>query len=301
MRTLITGANGMLGQALVRRMTPAGHDLDVLATARDDAPRFDEPPVNYARLDITEADGVRALLDDFHPDAVVNCAAMTQVDRCEEERAACRTVNTGAVETLAGACDEVGARLVQVSTDFVFDGENGPYDEDAVPNPVNFYGQAKLDGERAARRAERWAIARTVLVYGLPQDESRSNIVLWIQRALAGGEDVHVVTDQHRTPTYAPDLAAGVAQLVRSESEGVFHLAGPELLSVYNLARRVADAFDLDADLIHPTDSTSLDQPAKRPPRTGFVIEKARRALGYEPRPLDDALRDMRERLERDQ
>lgn len=297
-RVLITGANGLLGQELVSLMSQFPQ-YDVLATARDVTPRFQGASCGYTRLDITAPQEVRNIFQDFAPDVVINCAAMTQVDLCETERDACWKTNVDAVEGLAKNCYATGARLVHVSTDFIFDGLEGPYKEDARPNPLSFYGKSKLAAENHAHGAglDKWAVARTVLVYGTGNDLGRSNIVLWIINSLSEGKRIQVVTDQFRTPTYAPDLASGIERIVRFGKSGVYHLSGRELLSVYDFACTVAEVFDLDKSLIEPTDSSRFTQPAARPPRTGFIILKAETELGYKPRPIREALRHLGARL----
>ena len=297
-RVLITGANGLLGQELVALMSRFP-EYDVLATGRSATPRFKDASCGYTALDITDPDAVRRLFQDFAPSVVINSAAMTQVDDCERDRDLCWKVNTAAVEHLARQCHTAGTRLIQVSTDFVFDGENGPYREDDRPHPVNFYGKAKLAAENATREAglEKWAVARTVLVYGTGEHLSRANIALWVIDRLTKGEPIHLVTDQWRTPTYARDLAAGIERIVRFDKTGVFHLSGRELVSIYDFAKTVARVFDLDPSLIHPTDGSRFRQDAARPPRTGFIILKAETELGYKPRSLDDALRHLGTRL----
>ena len=297
-RVLITGANGLLGQELVALMSRVPK-YDVLATGRDPAPRFKEASCGYVPFDVTDPEAMRRLFQDFTPGVVVNCAAMTQVDHCEEDREACWNANAEAVEHLARQCHTIGARLVQVSTDFVFDGEKGPYREADRPRPVNFYGKAKLAGENAARDAglDKWAIARTVLVYGTGEALPRSNFALWVLDKLSKGEPIHVVTDQWRTPTYAPDLAAGLERIVRFGKTGIYHLSGRDFMSVYDFAQAIARVFDLDASLIHPTDSTKFKQKAARPPRTGFIVLKAETELGYKPHPIGDALRHLGTRL----
>jgi dTDP-4-dehydrorhamnose reductase len=297
-RILITGANGLLGQDLVTLLSQIP-DYDVLATGRDATPRFNSGSCGYVPMDITDLDTVRRVFIDFTPDVVINAAAMTQVDLCETERDTCWTVNVHAVENLARLCLTHGSRLIQVSTDFVFDGEHGPYAEKHRPAPVNFYGKSKLAAENAVRGAglDRWAIARTALVYGTGTALPRSNIVLWVLDQLSRGESIRVVTDQWRTPTYAPDLAAGVERLVRYGKSGIFHLSGRELCSVYDFARTVAATYDLNPDLIQPTDSVRFQQTAKRPLKTGFIILKAETELGYRPRPTQLALRHLGARL----
>lgn len=297
-RVLITGANGLLGQQLVHQMS-AHAEYDLLATARDPQPRFPAASCGYAPLDITDHEAVKRLFDDFTPTVVINCAAMTKVDQCENEREACWSVNADAVGHLARTCRTHGARLVQVSTDFVFDGADGPYREDARPNPVNFYGRSKLAGENAVREASagNWTIARTVLVYGTAHALSRTNIALWVIDNLRRSNPIHVVTDQWRTPTYAPDLADGIEKLVRHNKTGIYHLSGTDFLTVHDFALQVARVFDLDASLINPITSAELGQDADRPSRTGFIVLKAASEVGYKPRPVGQALRALGQHL----
>lgn len=297
-RVLITGANGLLGRELVTLMS-GSPEYDVLATGLDPNPRFADASCGYAPLDITSVADVRNIFQDFTPDVVINCAAMTNVDACEDAREDCWKINVDAVQCLARQCKASGARLVHVSTDFVFDGQNGPYNETARPNPLSFYGRSKLASENAVRDAalDKWAIARTVLVYGTPTEDGRSNIVLWVIRELSAGRPINVVTDQWRTPTYAPDLAAGIERIVRFNKNGIYNISGSELVSIYDFARLVAEVFDLDASLVRATDSTQFRQPAARPPRTGFIILKAETELGFRPRSLREALRNLGVRL----
>lgn len=291
-RILVTGANGLLGQALVRVL--ASHPrYDVLATGRSPVPQFQDVSCGYVTMDITDASQVRRVVDSFNPTCIVNCAAMTQVDVCEVEREACWRTNVDAVETLARLCRTTGARLIQVSTDFVFDGASGPYHESDRPDPVNFYGKSKLAGENILREAalDRWAIARTILVFGAEPNLSRSNIALWVAGELSAGRPIRVVDDQSRSPTYNVDLANGIELIIRFGASGTFHLSGPEQLSVYSFARRIATALALDSSLITPIDSATLSQVAERPPHTGFVLRKAADTLGYAPHDLDAAIR----------
>jgi len=293
-RVLITGANGMLGQQLVQLLGRMP-EYDVLATGRDDKPRFKGGSCGYTRLDIADPNAVERLFADFSPDVVINCAAMTQVDACETDRDRCWQVNALAVESLAKACHARGAHLVQVSTDFIFNGEDGPYREDARPSPLSYYGRSKLAGENHARGAgtHRWAIVRTVLVYGATVDSNRGNFVTWVRDSLRNGNQIRVVTDQWRTPTYVVDLARAIERVVRFRKHGVFHVSGRELMSVNEFAHVIADTLDLDSNLILPANKTTFSQPAERPPKTGFIILKAETELGYRPHSTRDAILDM--------
>jgi dTDP-4-dehydrorhamnose reductase len=294
-RVLITGANGLLGQALVRRLGPDA-DYTVLATARNDGPRFQEGLCRYAPLDVTQPREIADAFEDFGPTVVVNCAALSDVAACDAHRSDAWAVNARAVKSLAKQCRQTGARLVHVSSDFVFNGTRGPYDETARPDPVNYYGRSKLAGENHLREAgrARWALVRTVLLYGPARALGRSNIVHWIVDQLSQGAPLHMVDDQYRTPTYVDDLADGIERIVAREENGIYHLSGPDLVSIYDLACTVADVFDLDASRITPVASDFFEDDVERPARTGFVLDKARAELDYAPRSLEDGLRALR-------
>jgi dTDP-4-dehydrorhamnose reductase len=289
MKILVTGANGLLGQKLVRHIERKTSDT-VIATARK--------PLNIALargafqiLNITDPEEVKKVIRTTRPDVVVNAAAMTQVDQCETDREACVENNTTAVRHLVEACADAGCHLVQVSTDFIFDGSHGPLDETETPGPVNFYGQTKLAAEQiVTSSAVSWSIVRTVLVYGITEDMSRSNIVLWVKKNLEEGKTINVVQDQWRTPTLAEDLAKGCYLVASKKASGIFHVSGEEMMTPYDMAMATADFFSLDKGLIHPTDSTKFKQPAARPLKTGFIIDKARRELGYQPHSFREGL-----------
>ncbi len=297
-RILITGANGLLGQELATQLSREG-SFDVLATSNAPSPHFREVSCGYIGLDIGSQAAIRSIFTDFAPSVVVNCAAMTDVDHCEAYRKACWDVNAQGVALLARECRATGARLVQVSTDFVFDGKQGPYREVDRPNPLNYYGKAKLGGENAAREAglDRWAVVRTNVVYGTGEQLHRSNFALWAIRQVSEGRTIYVYTDQVRTPTYVSDLADGIARVVRYGKTGIYHISGRELVSMYTFARSIARVFELDSELVQPATSGALLQKARRPPRTGLIILKAETELGYRPDSIDQALARLRLRM----
>ncbi len=286
MKILLTGSNGLLGQKLVAllREQPG---VAMVATARG-ANRLADlyPEVRFVSLDVTDAAQVRQVLAQEQPTHLLHTAAMTQVDDCELNQAACWTQNVTAVEYLASTCADLGIHLIHLSTDFIFSGQVGPLAEDAEPGPISHYGASKLAAERIVQATPglRWAIARTVLVYGTVHGGGRSNIVLWVRDSLRKGEKIKVVADQWRTPTLAEDLALGCWLLAQHNAQGIYHLSGRELLTPYQMAQQVAAFFELDAALLEQVDASTFTQPAKRPPRTGFIIEKAERELGYRPR-----------------
>ena len=297
-RVLITGANGLLGQSLVTLMSSM-QNYDVLATGRDPHPRFNGCSCGYISLDITDAENVRRIFVDFEPDVVVNCAAMTQVDQCETRKSECWKINVDAVETLVKLCKSHNTKLVHVSTDFIFDGNDGPYRETDRPNPVNYYGKSKVASENLVRSLpdNLWTIVRTVLVYGYAHELNRSNIATWIINNLSEGKSINVVTDQFRSPTYVDDLARGIEKTVRYNKTGVYHISGRDQLSVYDFALKIAEVLGYDESLIHPVDASSFSQTAARPPRTGFIILKAETELGYRPLAFELALTELESRL----
>lgn len=284
MKVLITGANGLLGQKLVALLAPK-KEIDLIATGRGEnritgmADTF-----TYQSLDITNAEQVNHVITKYQPDVIIHTAAMTNVDQCELEHEACVALNVNAVKYLLEAAKKNKSFFIHLSTDFIFAGDHGPLSEDAVPAPVNFYGESKLQAEELVLNSPvKHAIARTVLVYGITPNMSRSNIILWVKNSLEQGKPIQVVDDQWRTPTLAEDLAMGCFLIAQKQAEGVFHISGEEMLSPYDMAMYTANYFQLDKSLITKTDSTQFTQPARRPPKTGFIIEKAKQELGYQP------------------
>lgn len=282
MRILVTGSNGLLGQKLV---TLLQHDKNVhlIATARG-ALTLPLTAGDFYSLDITDKEMAVSVIHQAKPEVVINTAAMTQVDLCETEHQACIANNVTGVENLISACQKNKARLIHISTDFIFDGTEGPLDENAEPHPINFYGESKLASEQLLRFSEiEWCILRTVLVYGVTPDLSRTNIVLWVKKSLEEGKKISVVNDQWRTPTLAEDLAMGCFLAATKKAKGVYNISGKDFLTPYDIALQTATFFKLDSSLITATDSSRFKQPAQRPLKTGFIIEKAKKELGYKP------------------
>ncbi len=279
---LITGANGLLGRKLVD-LLGGRKSLRLIATGKGEK-RIPGTDFEYVSLDVCDGDAVRYVVKETRPTVVIHCAAMTNVDACELDPKACQAANVDAVRFVIEGCEKAGARLVHLSTDFVFDGADGPYDENAVPNPLSVYGKCKWKAEEYVKVAKiPAAIVRTMLIYGVTPDMSRSNIVLWVKKSLEEGKTIRVVNDQYRMPTLAEDLAAGLAEIVFREKTGLWHLSGAEGMTMYELALKVAGHWGLNPELITATDSASLNQPARRPPRTGFILLKAQTELAYRP------------------
>jgi len=282
-KVLITGANGLLGQKLVYGLK-SRNDIELLATGMGQNRLIDQTNYSFQSLDITNETEVNQTLKQFSPHVIINCAAMTNVDACELNQKQCWDVNVNGVKHLANAVAKLGTHFIHLSTDFVFDGEDGPYNENDMPNPLHHYAKSKLESEKIVREnCANWSIARTIIIYGITDNMSRSNLVLWAKDEIEKGNTINVVNDQFRSPTLAEDLATGCISIMDKNAYGLFHLSGPTSYSILEMVYMVAEFYNLDKSLINPVSSQSLNQPAKRPLLTGFDISKAKKELNFNP------------------
>ncbi|MEM6735133.1 MAG: SDR family oxidoreductase [Bacteroidota bacterium] len=296
MRILITGANGLLGQKLVK-LYKNKKDVELVVTARG-ANRNPKGEYVYHELDITLKGQVEEVIRNTNPDVVINAAAMTHVDQCELNPKDCWKLNVEAVDHLIGAVVKHTCFFIHLSTDFVFDGESGPYNEEDIPNPLSKYAESKLASERLLEKCGLdYAIVRTMLVYGIVPDMSRSNIILWVKKSLEEGKEIKVVNDQWRNPTLAEDVAKGCALIAEKKAKGIFNISGKELLTPWDIAVKTADFFGLNKSLMKEVDGSVFTQPAKRPPKTGFILQKARKELGFEPVSFHEGLTILQSQL----
>ena len=289
MKILYTGANGLLGQK-ISAATPQYSNHAFLATARGKNRTKNLGTASYVSMDITDRQGIENVLSEFRPDVIIHGAAMTHVDECEQHKELAYNLNVVGTQNIVDAAKELGVHVVHISTDFIFDGQDGPYNEEGIPNPVSYYGETKLQAEHIVQTVDSWSILRTVLVIGIAEDLSRSNIVLWAKGALEKAQPIRVVDDQFRTPTLAEDLAQGALLAATQRAQGIFNISGPDFMSIYELVESVAEHFDLSMATVTRVDSSTLNQPAIRPPRTGFNISKAVENLGYRPHSFKEAL-----------
>lgn len=293
-RILVTGSNGLLGQKITDTFLTDGsmlENFELIATAIGPNRHPSRTGYQYVELDISSPAEVRKTIEAVRPDCIIHTAAMTNVDACEENPEACWQLNVEAVRSLAAQCVAQSIHLVHLSTDFIFDGHHPPYREDATPNPLSFYGKSKLESENVISESGcAAAILRTVLVYGVVSDMTRSNIVLWAKNALKKNERIRVVDDQWRMPTLAEDLATACLFAARLRAEGTYHVAGPALLSILEIVQEIAAFWDLDQTLITPVGSETLNQKAPRPINTAFILDKATHALNYRPRTFREGL-----------
>jgi dTDP-4-dehydrorhamnose reductase len=294
---LVTGGNGLLG---IKLLAEAEGKCRLASVDLQTGPLFPFSGMEYVQADITDAESLRAAAIRTRPDCVIHAAAYTDVDRCEREREACRRVNATGTENMASFCRSQGIKLIYLSTDYIFDGKQGPYSEEDEPHPVSHYGMTKLEGETAVRRLlEDYIIARTTVLYGYFAG-IRPNFVTWLVDKLRKKETVFIVDDQHGTPTLAEDLAGMLLVLFENNRRGIYNAVGNECLSRHEFAVRTAEVFGLDASLIRKTTTDRLNQPAARPMRGGLSIQKIIRDTGRAGLSVKEGLKAVRRQMEAD-
>ena len=289
-KLLVTGASGFLGNKIVEL---AKNDYTII-------PIHNTKPLhsNSLKLDITDAIEVLNLLDKLKPDAVVHTASETNVDKCETEKEHAWKINVEGTRNIAEACQKVNAKLVYISTDYVFDGEKGLYNEEDKPNPVNYYGLTKLEGEKQViEHCKNYAILRTSVLYGW--HPWKQNFATWIINKLKQQQEITVVEDHYNTPTLADNLAEMAVEVAEKDLRGLYHASGRERISRYEFAKQIAKTFNLNADLIKPVKMSQLTAwIAKRPKDSSLNTGKIQKQLKTKPLNITEGLNKMKEEME---
>ena len=277
-RILITGANGFLGQHLCHYFDQPGYA--VIATGRGSCRITLAEGHIYEEVELTDKEAVQKLIKKHLPDVIIHNAAMSKPDECETNKAGCLEANVEATKNLLKAAS---AFFIYVSTDFIY-GEDGPHSEAEKPQPLNFYGESKLMAEMQVKGSEvDTAIIRPVFIYGSQFAGSRPSFLHWVKNNLEQGRKIKVVSDQQRTPTYAPDICSGIEAIILHKVTGDFNLAGKDIISPYEMAITTAKELGLDVSLIEKVTSETFPEPVRRAKRSGLKIEKAQQVLGYSP------------------
>lgn len=277
---LVIGAGGLVGRHVLGALAPSSVGTFHQAV----------PPDGIA-LDITDTPEVRRVVDDVRPDVIVLAAAEASVERCEREPVVTRRVNVDATRSVAEVARATGACFVVFSSEYVFDGREGPYAEDASTSPLNDYGRQKVELEMIARGVPRHLVCRVSGVFGW--EDAKKNFVCQLLDRLRTGRPFAVPNDQVITPTHAPDLGQAIRLLLSGGHVGTFHVVGPEILPRDEFGRRVARAFELEPALIRPRRTAELGLAARRPERAGLLDTKLASTIGRLPT-LADALARMR-------
>ena len=291
---IITGVNGLLGQKLLEQ---AASKYSVLGIDVHPEPFNKKIKFSYEQLDITDRRLLTEAILNFYPHYLINTAAMTDVDGCEKNKEQCWKINVQAVKNIVYAARKIGSKIVQLSTDYIFDGNNGPYIERDPPSPLGYYGKSKLASENVLHASDLdYAIVRTMVLYGAAKNV-RPNFVSWLISELKDKKKLKIVTDQIGSPTLADDLATAILKIIAFEKWDIFHIAGSELIDRYNFALKIADVFGLESELISPVTTTQLNQTAPRPLRSGFNIVKATTELGINLSNIEDGLKVFKQQL----
>lgn len=293
-RILVVGSNGMLGQRIVNYFGKKPK-VELLASSAEEF-SYDGNTA-YAIVDLCRKESVKKLIYDFFPDVIINTAAFTNVDLCEKERETAWKVNVRGVEYLAETARIIDAHLIHISTDYVFDGKNGPYSESSKPRPISYYGRTKLASENVIRlNGAIHTIIRTNVLYG-PAKLGRPDFVKWVVNNLSDNKEIKIVTDQINNPTYIDDIVQAIDTIIDFRKQGIFNIGGSEFLSRFEFTQRIADYFKLERDLIKPIKTADLNQPAPRPLKSGLVILKAETMLNYKPHTLDESFQEIKKEL----
>ena len=293
-RILITGSNGMLGQRAIQFYS-SKDNIELLATSVEEKSVIET--VDYISSDIKNRDAIKKVIYDYCPDFIVHTAAFTNVDQSEKMREEAWKINVKGVEYIAEAARAIDAQIIHISTDYVFNGKDGPYSENAKPNPVGYYGRTKLASENALRISGTFfTILRTNVLYGIAFN-SRPDFVRWVVSSLNKKENIRIVKDQINNPTFIDDLVQGINKIIEFKKTGIYNIGGKEFLSRYDFTLRIAEFFNLDKKLITPITTEELKQPARRPLKSGLIILKAETELGYKPHTIKESLAAMKKEL----
>lgn len=285
MRHMIIGASGQVGGAIYGSAT-LERKSEAVGTWNT------KPAHGLRKLDITDRSRVFRLVRDVAPDVIYLCAALTNVDRCEQEMAESYRVNVFGTHNLIDAANRTGATLVFLSSDYVFDGADGPYTEMDAPNPLSVYGFHKLIGEHlVSTSCENYLIVRSTVVFGW--EEIGKNFIIRLRQKLAQKQYVRVPSDQVGTPTYNRNLAVAILDLVKNGARGVYNVAGTTSISRYDFALQAARIFGLDPRLIVPVTTAKLEQPARRPLKGGLNVKKAQSEIATKLLSSEEGLQKM--------
>ena len=280
-KVFIAGVNGLLGQSVVT-MFNRETDFEVIQSSIEPEPYMDFSSP-YIQLDITNKDDVKNAIHKFEPDVIVNCAAFTDVDKCETERELCWKLNVDAVKNLIISSRANNSKIIHISTDYVFDGKHGPYSESDTPNPISFYGRSKLASENALLTSGiDFVILRTIVLFGVGT-KVKPNFALWLINNLSAKKKVNIVNDQIGNTTIVDDLAWGIIKAAEKNVSGIYNVAGKDIISRLDFTYTLCDVFGYDKSLISEITTASLNQPAPRPLNSGLITLKAETELGISP------------------
>ena len=283
MRILVTGSTGLIGSQVVRDLVNQDHET--LSCYHDSKPEDG----TLVHLDLLDHDSIIQTIKDTKPDSIIHLAAMTGVDQCETRKDTASQINCTSTGVLAKQAAKTGAFFLYVSTDYVFDGTKKLAKENTTPNPIDHYGQSKLQGELELNKlASPCAIARTSTPFGF--HKTKKTFPLWVKENLETKTKIPVVVDQFTSPTYVPNLSKMLIEIATRQLVGVIHTAGATRISRYNLAEMIADKLNLDKKYLQPVSMNEIDWDAKRPTDSSLDVSWATELLHEKPQKIEQSL-----------
>lgn len=281
MKIMITGANGFLGQHVCNYFSQQNAKVFAVSRGKNmlDPTRY----TSFYSIDLTDEKAIKTLTKTIQPDIILHTAAMSKPDICEMHQEACILNNVTATKYVAEAANDIQAHLIFASTDFIF-GEGGPHREEDTPNPLNFYGKSKLMAEEIIQATTtNYTIFRPVFMYGKIWEGVRPTFLHWVKNNLEQHQNISVVSDQLRTPTYVIDICKGLEAIIHQKATGIYHLGGKEILSPYEMAIITANKLGLNSHLIQKVTASTFPERVKRAKHSGVIIDKAMAELHYQP------------------
>lgn len=300
MRVLLTGSNGFLGQKFCEKSSEFTEIKAVLGISKSENRNPYLNDDTFQQLDLLDTNALTKVIQEYQPTHILHCAALTSVEICEQQPELAIQINVELSKHLAQIAKEQNIHFTFLSTDFVFDGQHGPYQENDAVKATNAYGQSKINAEQAILATNtNTAILRTILVYGAIPDKGRSNLVLWAKKQLENGTKINVVSDQWRMPTWVDDLANACYLVMQRKATGIFHISGNEMMTILEAVQKLADTWNLDKSLIHSITAAEIGQATNRPRKTGFILDKAEQILNFKPTSFVVSLQKIEEQLKK--
>ena len=292
LRFLITGASGLLGSKVAEKAILEGHE--VYSGFNQHEARTGIP----VKLNLTTQENITKVFNLSKPEIVVHAGAITNVDKCEENKQLAWNVNVDGTKRIVELSRENKAFLIYVSTDYVFSGKKGMYTETDETKPINHYGTTKLEGEKIVHNhMPEWCIARPSVIYGSVPAAGKINFALWVLDKLKKGEQIKIITDQCISPTFNTNLAEMIIEVAQRRLTGIYHLAGATPINRYDFACLLAETFNLDKKLVKPAKSEEMNWNAERPKNTSLNVDKASRTLNKKPLKIEAALNQLKKEL----
>lgn len=283
MKFLVTGSAGLIGRQVVKDISTQNYQVH--ASYHKTKPEFGIP----IRLDLTNLNEISKIMNKIKPDSIIHLAAFTNVDLCEKEKDLAMKVNAKATHVLAKEAAKYDSFFLYVSTDYVFDGNQGMRKENDKTSPLGFYGKSKLEGEKALYNlASNWCIARTSTPFGT--HPTKKSFPLWIIENLKQKKEIKVVADQFTSPTYIPNLSKMLIEIATKQLVGIYHVAGASKISRYNLAELIAEKMKIDKKLLKPIPMDEMKLQAQRPKDSSLDVSKASIILNEKPKKIEESI-----------